>query len=189
MNINAQDIIFKEIDNLYHRVKAPVHFTANECERKYGINLNTYLSALGNLLRSGQIIKTGRSSLGANLFAVPDYTLPTQDKPNPQPFYKTTIKPFDFVTLLETNTTMCNDGQVHPYSDFLNVERGSRHEAWIKQFFNTNPVTITVTGATSFGDFVGTNREVIAQAENIIGRTTTKAYLLMWWEFARKGTF
>ena len=187
MNINAQDIIFKEIDSLYHRVKAPVHFTANECEKKYGIDLNTYLSALGNLLRSGQVIKTGQSSLGANLFAVPDYTLPTQGKPNPQPSYKTTIKPFDFVTLLETKTTMCNDGQVHPYSDFLNVERGSRPETGIKQYFNTNPVT--VTGTTSFGEFVSTNREVITQAENIIGRTTTKAYLLMWWQYARNATF
>lgn len=187
MNINnAQDIIFKEIDSLYHRVKAPVHFTANECERKYGIDKDTYLSALGNLLRSGQVIKTGQSALLANLYAVPDYTLPTQDKPNPQPSYKTTIKPFDFVTLLETKTTMCPDGKVRPYSYLYNVERGRSAELGVKQYFNTNPVTVS---DSTFNDFMTANTKIVGESNTSYGQEYTTAYLLMWWEYARKGIF
>ncbi len=184
---NAKDIILREIDSLYRKFKRPVRFTANECQSKYGIDTNTYYGCIQNLCDSGKLIRTGHSELGANLFVVPDYTLPTQGKPVPQPSYKTTIKPFDFITLLETKTTMCNDGKEHLYSDFLNVERGTTCELGVKQFFNTNP--ITVTGTTSFGEFVSTNREVISESERAIGKTTTKAYLLMWWQFVRNATF
>ena len=143
-----------------------------------------YYNALYCLLDAGAVVKVGKREregyYTTNLYVVPNTEY--KQLQIPEEVKATTIQPFDFITLLETKTTMCEE-QVDPYSDiFYNVERGTRQERGVKEYFNTNPVT--VTGST-FNDFMTANTKIVGESNNTYGKEYTTAYLLMWWLFQK----
>lgn len=152
-----------------------------------------YDTCINNLIQSGELVKT-RTVGNTNYYQIPNYRIPKTatvhqtpntsfNSPQTPRAITTLITPYDLRYYLDTKTTMVND-QVVPFSTLWNIK--DEDIANVQEYFADNSLEVP---NTCFQDFINTNLPVTEKAERLYGVEVVNAYLAMWWQYARKGTF